>query len=88
MKQDAETTKLDELKAGGYEFTGRNFKVSMGENKGKEFPIYAIKNDISGMVYNNEKDRIELCFKLPVKFSGQPSKMVASLDLIKQPHAM
>lgn len=63
-------TKLDELLAEGYEFTGKTYKVIMGENKGKEFPVYAIRGDIAGLVYNNVNDKIELVFKLTMPFTG------------------
>jgi hypothetical protein len=75
--------KLTELLANGYEFTGKTYKVIMGENKGKEYPVYAIKGDIAGLVYNNEKDKIELAFKLAMPFKGQPSKTSAALKETK-----
>jgi len=71
MDLNKKQRKLEELITGGYEFTGRKYKVLLGENRGKEFPIYAQKDDIAGLVYNDEKDRIELVFKLAMPYKGQ-----------------
>ena len=88
MEPELEKLKLTELIAGGYEFTGRNFSINMGENKGKEFPIYAIKNDVAGLVYNKDKDKIEFCFKLPLPYTGNHAKMDAILADIKKTRSM
>jgi hypothetical protein len=79
-------SKLSELIAGGYELTGRTYKVLMGVNKGREFPVYAQRGDIAGLVYNDVEDKIELVFKLSIPFTGKPSRTSAILKEIKKIH--
>jgi hypothetical protein len=83
-ENDLKKNKLKELLANGYEFTGKTYKISMGEHKGKEFPIYAMKGDIAGLVYNEEADKVELVFKLNLPFAGVHSKTKESLREIKK----
>jgi hypothetical protein len=71
--------KLNELISGGYEFTGRKYKVLLGENRGKEFPVYAQRGDVAGLVYNNETDKIELVFKLSAPYSGASANRASQL---------
>lgn len=56
--------KLKEMLDAGYEFTGKKYKILRGPNKGKEFPIYAMPDDIAALVYNDEEDKIELVYNL------------------------
>ena len=79
-------SKLDELLSSGYEFTGRTYKVLMGEKRGKEFPIYAQRGDIAGLVYNDEEDKIEMVFKLTLPYAGTTSKASAMLKELKKHH--
>lgn len=81
---NTENSKLNELISGGYEFTGKTYKVQTGADKGKEFPVYAIKGDIAGLVYNNEKDKIELVFKLSLPFKGAKQTEVSTQDKRQQ----
>ncbi len=84
MSQLAHNSKLDELKAGGYEDTGRTYKILMGANKGKEFPVFAQKDDIAGLVYNPETDKIELVYKLSTPYTGKPSRVSQLLSEMKK----
>lgn len=77
-------SKLDELITGGYEDTGRKYKILMGGNRGKEFPVYAQKGDIAAMVYNNETDKIELVYKLSMPYTGKPSRTSQLLKDLKK----
>lgn len=74
MPANEHHSKLDELRAGGYEDTGRTYRVLMGANKGKEFPVFAQKGDIAGLVYNPETDKIEIVYKLASPYTGAPSR--------------
>ncbi len=85
-ENDTKKDKLSELLASGYEFTGRAYKISMGEHKGKEFPVYALRGDIAGLVYNTEMDKIELVFKLASPYTGGESKTRTILKEIKKTH--
>jgi hypothetical protein len=87
MVNDEKQSKLEELLSSGYEFTGRTYKVLMGEKRGKEFPIYAQRGDIAGLVYNDEEDKIEMCFKLTMPFSGCGSRASSLLKGIKKTHS-
>jgi hypothetical protein len=80
-------SKLNELISNGYEFTGKTYKVLMGEKKGREFPVYAQKGDIAGLVYNNEEDRIEMVFKLTMPYTGTQSRAKSILSEIKKNHS-
>jgi hypothetical protein len=86
MVNGEKQSKLEELLSGGYEFTGRTYKVLLGEKRGKEFPIYAQRGDIAGLVYNDEEDKIEMVFKLTMPFNGGTSKASALLKQIKKTH--
>jgi len=84
VDENKKHNKLDALIANGYEFTGKNYKVTVGDHKGKEFPVYAMKGDIAGLVYNNDADRIELVFKLTLPFSGCQAKTTEAFDKINK----
>jgi hypothetical protein len=86
MTNGENQSKLEELLSGGYEFTGRTYKVLMGEKKGREFPIYAQRGDIAGLVYNDEEDKIEMVFKLTMPFAGCGSRASSLQKSIKKPH--
>ena len=60
--------KLKELLECGYENTGKTFKLTRGEHKGKEFPVYAQPGDVAGLIYNTETDKIEMVFKLTLPY--------------------
>jgi hypothetical protein len=77
-------SKLDELMSCGFEDTGRKYKIQMGENRGKEFPVFAQKGDIAALVYNNEKDKIELIYKLSMPYTGKPSRTSQLLKDLKK----
>lgn len=83
MANGENQSKLDELISGGYEDTGRKYKILMGENRGKEFPVFAQRGDIAGLVYNNEADKIELVYKLSMPYTGKPSRTSQILQDIK-----
>jgi hypothetical protein len=87
MTENSKRDKLNELLEGGYEFTGKTYKVIMGENKGKEYPVYAIRGDIAGLVYNNIDDKIELVFKLTMPFTGKPTRTSEILKELKNTHS-
>ena len=76
--------KLKELIGEGFENTGKIHKVLMGGNRGKEFAVYAQKGDIAGLVYNHEKDKIELVYKLAAPYTGKPSRTSRILEEIKK----
>jgi hypothetical protein len=86
MQNAEKQSKLNELIEGGYEFTGRTYKVLLGEKRGKEFPIYAQRGDIAGLVYNDEEDKIEMVFKLTMPFNGGASKTSSILKQMKKNH--
>ena len=84
MENPPNQGKLAELAANGYMHTGKYYRVLLGENKGKELPVYAQKGDVAGLVYNPETDRIELVYRLAAPFTGEPSRASQLLKEIKK----
>lgn len=71
MEQNKTKPKLEKLLKSGYEWTGKKYKILRGQHKGKEFPVYAMKGDIAGIVYNEEEDKIELVYNLLKPYQGR-----------------
>lgn len=71
MEEKLIKPKLSKLLSSGYEFTGKKYKILRGDKKGKEFPVYAMKGDIAGIVYNDEEDKIELVYNLLRPYQGK-----------------
>ncbi len=70
MEKELRKSKFEELLNSGYEWTGKKYKIMRGKNKGKEFPVYALKGDIAALVYNEEEDKIEMVYNLLTPFKG------------------
>jgi len=67
--QTQQESKMNELMKRGYEDTGKTFKIMRGPYKGKAFPVFAMKGDVAGIVFNREEDKVEFIFKLPMPYS-------------------